>query len=232
MIYQRPRSRSTCWRFSSSRSRQGRDRTSRVLFVWVIRDAAHVSWIIPALREALDAPSSTSYPLDIDIRVFITRSGAEGVPISLEGKSEKETKAPQYQYRYAKVHADVHRSDTSGNPSGPAMEATETLVDVIEREGGCVYFKSGRPDFRKVIDEELAESDGLNVSVDGELVPDTHARRIGEVLKVCLLSSTVSGPARLADSVRHVLATSPFATPAAAFRGGPSVTLHTETFGW
>jgi ferric-chelate reductase len=132
--------------------------------VWVIRDASHANWIVPALREALDAPSNTSYPLDIDVRIFVTRSGAEGLPIALE---EKETKVCQH--RYVDVHIEIHKSDTNGVVSGVAQEAEETLADVIEREGGCVYFESGKPDIRKVIDEELAESDGLNVSVDGEL---------------------------------------------------------------
>jgi len=49
---------------------------------------------------------------------------------------------------------------------------------------------------------------------------------------ICRRHYTVCGPALLAESVKHTLAISPFAGPTGAFRGGPSVTLHTEAFGW
>lgn len=132
----------------------GRDKTSRVLFVWAIRDAAHMSWVRPALLAALNSPVNSRHPLDIDVRIFITQGTASKASESVDVVDEK---------------ASSNGSDSDGPTTRPiTSDSTETLVSAIEGGGGRILFSHGRPDVRKIINEELAASDGLQVSVDGQ----------------------------------------------------------------
>jgi len=155
-----------------SRARRGQGRTSRVLFIWVVRDVPHISWIAQALRDALRGSSGIPHPLDIDVRIFISRGAAETTTIAsvaLESEEEKNVEeAFQHSYRVKT------RESNASTARAVAAEPRETIREVIERGGGRVNFESGRPDIRKVIDEELAASDGLDVSVDAELSLITH----------------------------------------------------------
>ncbi|KAF8309427.1 hypothetical protein DL93DRAFT_2062937 [Clavulina sp. PMI_390] len=155
------------------RAQSGRDRTSRVLFIWAVRQESHLNWIAPALQKALHAPALTNAVGEVDEKL-------KGSPIS----------------------ATSSKTDWS-----PSQSHTQ-LVELVEGGGGRVRVLHSRPDMQTVIDEELAASEGLKVSVD------------------------VSGPGKLVEAVKHTLATSSFSSPAAVLRGGPSVTLHSEVFGW
>lgn len=143
--------------YISSQARRGKDRTSRVLFVWVIRDASHINWIAPALHAALNAESNVQHPLGIDIRIYVTQGTVEAKSLAKDIKE----KNPSDQ-DITKSDANVKVEPESNNSS------TETLVQAIRGGGGSIQIDSGRPDIRKLIDEELAASDGLRVSVDGE----------------------------------------------------------------
>lgn len=119
--------------------------------------------------------SGTPHPLDIDVRIFISRGTAETTTIaSVTLESDEEKKAEEaFQHSY-RVKTRESNASTASTAQAVAAESRETIREVIERGGGRVNFESGRPDIRKVIDEELAASDGLNVSVDGELSLITH----------------------------------------------------------
>ncbi|KAF8319363.1 hypothetical protein DL93DRAFT_2053705 [Clavulina sp. PMI_390] len=191
-------------------AQMGHDRTSRVLFIWAVRQEAQLNWIAPALQRLLHAPALANTPgasdkrrrpLDIDIRIFITQQTQPRETITETGSEEK---AGDDDEKPEGTPISTTPSETAWSPS----QSHTQLVDLVEGGGGRVRVMHGRPDVHRLIEEELAISDGLKVSVD------------------------VSGPGLLADAVKHALATSSFSSPAAALRGGPNVTLHSEVFGW
>lgn len=94
------------------------------------------------------------HPLGIDIRIFITQGGSR--PSQSLDRALTEKKSEQ------SITA-LYKMDSSGSSTASA----ETLVQVVRGGGGNVSIESGRPDVRKLIEEELAASDGLKVSVDG-----------------------------------------------------------------
>lgn len=146
-----------------SHAQQGTGRTSRILFVWAVRDVSHINWIAPALQQALSAKINPQRHLELDIRIFVTRSPRER--LSKINFSEVDEKFQAPNDTMAKVECDQTFQDDS--PPSQA-DSTETLVKVVEGQGGNFRFESGRPDVRKIIDEELAASDGLHVAVDGK----------------------------------------------------------------
>lgn len=134
-----------------SQARQGKDRTSRVLFVWVIRDKSHIGWISETLRTALASEFSPTHPLDLDIRIFVTQHPAPIIAPVTPTEKEPESSGS------SKIEVKSTGSDSA-----------EALVEAVESRGGRARITFGRPDVAKLIDEELAASDGLKVSVDGE----------------------------------------------------------------
>lgn len=106
------------------------------------------------------------------------------------------------------------------------------LIQAVRSGGGDIVLGLGRPDIRKLIEEELAASNGLRLSVDGERTSLLRCERFLLIIQSFSSPLIVSGPGPLAGLVKNILATSSLASPAAALRGGPSVTLHTEAFGW
>ena len=203
----------------------GTGRTGRVLFVWAVRHVDHINWVAPALQQALSAPQSTTHPLSLDIRIFVTRDGRHDPrTVSVDSKDEKAL--AEEGAGISKLECDGPGSCEDSTPSS-LYESTDTLVRVLKGRGGDLRIDYGRPDLRKIIDEELAASDGLNVSVDGE----SNAFCFDMALLIVNLHE-VSGPTELSNSVKRILAVSPFSSPAAALRGGPNIEVHTETFGW
>ncbi|KAJ3573341.1 hypothetical protein NP233_g2490 [Leucocoprinus birnbaumii] len=94
-------------------------------------------------------------------------------------------------------------SSSSVNNSNPEIVEEEKSTDLPAYS--LLKIIHGRPSIRKVLHDEISASTG-SVSVD------------------------VAGPASLSESVRKALSTG-VASPQAAFRGMPSVTLHVEKFG-
>lgn len=142
-----------------SQARNNKGRTTRVLFIWIIRDNSHVNWIAPALRTALASPTNDRHPLDLDVQIFVTQGSPKGVA-TLEMEEQSSVPSPtSEEIKGSKEEAAV-------TPS----ESTTTLVEVMKAGGGRAKFVSGRPDIRRLMEEELAASNGLDVSVDGEPV--------------------------------------------------------------
>lgn len=163
--------------------------------------------------------TNEQHPLDLDLRIFVTQGSSKGVPI-LEMEEQNQPPSPASE----EIKEMKEETDKAAFPD----RSTASLADLIHVGGGRMQVVSGRPDIHRVIDEELAASDGLNVSVDGQINLNDHSPLADN--QACFI--TVSGPSGLAASVRRVLAKSKLSSPSAALRGGPSVTLHTETFGW
>jgi len=113
-------------------------------------------WISASLVQALlEAPSH----LQIDIRVHVTNLGADNIESPIEKLSEK-------------IVLDGSDYDLAQLPSTPISsssvtdEKTTSNPDLIKMRG--VKIEKGRPDFKRLLEEEIACSVGP-VSVDGEL---------------------------------------------------------------
>lgn len=127
-----------------------------------------------------------------------------------------------------------------GMQLGEGKTSSEGLIEAMEAGGGSVRFISGRPNVSEVINQELSISNGRKVSVDGKcpvrwgtLAWHHHESRSDLRTNNWFFSLLlVSGPSQLAESVRSALVSSSYSSPAGVLRGGPSVTLHTESFGW
>lgn len=120
------------------------------------------------------------------------------------------------------------RVHVTGNQQ-PELESSGSLPSPSFEKGSKVELESlpnfqveyGRPSITSLLREEVAGSLG-SVSVDGSFFL---------ALKFpCAEVGIVAGPSPLAQSVRAALR-SDFAGPLAVLRGGPSVSLHVETFG-
>lgn len=144
----------------SSDARVGRGKTSRVLFIWAIRDPAHLNWVAPALHAALhNSTRASSGQLSIEIQIFVTQKSNKSIlelQHSLNEKPSTESMAPNYKARL------------NDNKAGSVMSTSfETLAQAVEGSGGKIGIERGRPNLQKLLEEELALSDGLKVSVDG-----------------------------------------------------------------
>lgn len=125
--------------------------------MWIIRDESQVNWIAPALRDSLSSMNG-HLPLDVDIRIFVTQKPSNDV-VALTIKK---------QASFSSVSSEGVIEVKKEMDGGSAFsESTATLVESIHLAGGRAHFTYGRPDLRSLIDEELAASDGLKVSIDG-----------------------------------------------------------------
>ncbi|KAF7433186.1 hypothetical protein PC9H_005135 [Pleurotus ostreatus] len=148
----------------------------RVVFVWAVRDGAHLTWITEIITKALNvAPPS----LSIEPRIYVT------------GPNYPIPKVPALQ------------SDGSTRSSTSSLPSDLTSQDLPQYS--ALKLSHGRPSMKKLLQDEINSALG-SVSVD------------------------VAGPSALSHSVRRVLADVP-ASPTAALKGTPDVTLHVETFG-
>lgn len=127
--------------------------------MWVIRDKSHIGWISETLRVALASDFSASHPLDLDIRIFVTQHPAPIVAPAPDTPTEKEPGSSD---------SSKHEAKSTGSDSA------EALIEAVESRGGRARIAFGRPDIAKLIDEELAASDGLKVSVDGKSHVHSH----------------------------------------------------------
>lgn len=141
-----------------SQAQKGKGRTSRVLFIWIIRDNEHVNWITPALQAAVSSSTNEQHPLDLDLRIFVTQGSSKGVP-TLEMEEQNQPPSP--------ASEDNKEMKEETDKTAFPDRSTASLADLVHIGGGRMQVVSGRPDIRGLIDEELAASDGLNVSVDG-----------------------------------------------------------------
>lgn len=135
-------------------AKEGKGRTSRVLFIWIIRDASHIQWISSALQAAFDSEPNTGRPLNVEIRIFITQS-------------ESTISAPPGSASTEERHQQSFPMSNNVNRMRMVIDSNDDLIQVVRGGGGTIDFNFGRPEVGKLIEEELAASDGLKVSVDG-----------------------------------------------------------------
>ncbi|KAF9498476.1 hypothetical protein BDN71DRAFT_1385581 [Pleurotus eryngii] len=148
----------------------------RVVFVWAVRDGAHLTWITEIITKALSVAPPC---LSIEPRIYVT------------GRNYPIPKVPALQ------------SDGSTSSSTSSLPSELTSQDLPQYS--ALKLLPGRPSMKKLLQDEINSALGP-VSVD------------------------VAGPSALSHSVRRVLADVP-ASPSAALKGTPDVTLHVETFG-
>ncbi|KAF7419213.1 hypothetical protein PC9H_001799 [Pleurotus ostreatus] len=121
------------------KARDEQTHCTRVLFIWAIRELAHINWISEALRRGLlIAPPD----LDIDIQVFITRQSSDGM--------------------------EVENASTNLHPSTPQSDKTvaDGNPSVLNMSG--IRVASGRPDLKALLQHEVAATQGrMSVSVCG-----------------------------------------------------------------
>ncbi|GLB33682.1 putative FAD-binding domain containing protein [Lyophyllum shimeji] len=115
---------------------RGRPAVRRVVFVWAVRDGAHLTWILKTLTEAL---SSSKASLSIEPRVYIT---GPSYPI------------PQVPF--------LPEPPSPKSPTESEKEAKNTLALPLYTSLKLIH---GRPSIRKLLHEEIAASSGP-VSVD------------------------------------------------------------------
>ncbi|KZS97904.1 hypothetical protein SISNIDRAFT_423350 [Sistotremastrum niveocremeum HHB9708] len=116
--------------------RAGTSQCRRVLFVWAVRDAAHLKWISPLLMSALSSASSS---LVIDARIYITGKTA-GLP-TITSPTDEGTKTP----------SSISSED-------------EKKIDSITSFTG-VKTEYRRPDIHRLLEDEVTTAAG-QVSVD------------------------------------------------------------------
>lgn len=145
-----------------ARVKQGTSNTTRVVFIWVIRDSSkssnlldafnltsigHIRWISDALYQALSlAPGG----LDIDIRIFIT------------GRS-----TPDSSTLDDVVQWDTHsiRSESAASDEKEKKVSTTLSPSLLSLPAVTTTF--GRPDLSRLLVEEAESMNGGRMSVDG-----------------------------------------------------------------
>ncbi|KAG5642176.1 hypothetical protein DXG03_003439 [Asterophora parasitica] len=156
---------------SIHRAKINKSDSTRVIFIWAVRDARHVEWISDALLPAItDAPSN----IHLDIRVNVT------APVADDQSWD---------------------DDTTEGDEEVKVEGGSAGAKAVKYPG--ITIEQGRPDLRRFVDDEIAQSSGA-------------------------ISFNVCGTPSLANSVRSALRSPRFLD---VLRGGPTVTLHVESYG-
>ncbi|KAK0489535.1 FAD-binding domain-containing protein [Armillaria luteobubalina] len=123
----------------------GKPPCSRVLFVWAIRDANHISWISELLHGALDGVSN----IEVDIYIYITEGTqeAEGEWDDNLVNMDPEDKAEEL---------------PTSSQAGISDPNISRFVTISQRQ---------RPDLTGIIDRELNVCSGGTVSINGSYLP-------------------------------------------------------------
>ncbi|KAH9944667.1 iron reductase [Amylocystis lapponica] len=151
----------------------------RIVFIWAIRDAAHIDWVSQTISQALRiAPQH----LSISILIFVTSGKAPPLNGQHTNSDESISNTPRTSTDTLSLHA-------------PSL-LSFTAVQVIH----C------RPDLCTLLREEASVNTGR-------------------------MSVTVCGSQAIACACRSALGLS-VAGPSSILRGGPSIVLHVESFGY
>ncbi|SCZ88186.1 BZ3500_MvSof-1268-A1-R1_Chr2-1g04245 [Microbotryum saponariae] len=82
-------------------------KTSRVRFVWILREFAHLTWVAPTLRRCLDMVD----PSQLQVEVFVSRD-----PPSLKYQQPSTTYLPGENYEFAAPSPPFARSHRAASP--------------------------------------------------------------------------------------------------------------------
>ncbi|OJT07995.1 Ferric reductase transmembrane component 4 [Trametes pubescens] len=179
-------------------------RATRVVFVWAIRTETEYSWVASDIAKIVAlAPSLVSLLVDI----YITggaRTDKALPELEKDFDIEKDTVVTSTSTpTRTQSLSSSERCDNEKMESGATTPTTAVNgVFAFHRPG--VTRKDGRPDMRRILEEEITVSEGA-VAVD------------------------VSGPDGLISAVRSALS-QPFTGPLATMRGTPTVLLSVEQF--
>ncbi|KAJ3974707.1 ferric reductase NAD binding domain-containing protein [Lentinula raphanica] len=175
---------------------------NRVTFIWSIRDSRNMDWISSVLARALSLKPDT---LKVDVRIFVTGRSAPNSP---------DVPDLEYDSREATPSISSVDVDTPHNPdfSKKSQRANDSLVDdrlstPALRDLPMVTVMQGRPPLADLLREEAEETRGGSLCV------------------------SVCGSQSIANAVRKGLQF-PISGPSSLLRGGASITLHVESFGY
>jgi hypothetical protein len=152
----------------------------RVEFVWVVRNADHISWISEELRSAFTALQQHA-GIDVTIRIFVTRDdGLADLPSALPEGRDSRT-APASSHAPAKLPDDGTKGDVPGREATAATLSLGILPSGADDKGHISEWASiepGRPAFGPMMADIVARADGeTGVAVCGPLGLSTAVRR-------------------------------------------------------
>ncbi|KAJ6533461.1 ferric reductase NAD binding domain-containing protein [Mycena sp. CBHHK59/15] len=128
-------------------------RCRRVVFVWAVRDAAHIAWIADALC-ALLPPLPSSHPLSFDIRLHVTAAPADTQSFASDSA--------------------VTDPEAPATPTTPVKNISESKLLAFPG----VQVLAGRPDVRAILDGEIERAMGaVSVNVCGTTELAASVRR-------------------------------------------------------
>ncbi|KAH9894452.1 ferric reductase NAD binding domain-containing protein [Cubamyces lactineus] len=194
--------------------------SKRVVFVWAVRTETEYEWVATDIAKVVAlVPSSISLLVEVYLTGEKRDNALQGLPDlekddvdvekdgALTTTSSKERSSSRSS---SNEKADVSGASTPTKPAAAYFASGATTPTTACADGSFAFprpgivLKSGRPDVRTILEEEITTSAGA-VAVD------------------------VSGPDGLVDAVRSSL-TEPFAGPVATMRGTPTVLLSVEQF--
>lgn len=125
-------------------------------------------------------------------------------------------------------HSKLSKGSDIDTPTSISADEKDSTAFDSQPNFPCYQTRENRPDIKAILEEAISLSEG-SVAVGGKTVsfppPLTHTRSL------CKFLIQVAGPPQLAQTVRGSLGFSSSANPLVVLRGGPLITLHTETFG-
>lgn len=159
-----------------------------------------IEWIADELQSVIKSAPSN---LDVDIRIFVTDvSPANSIP-TLEKDDSRE------------------KGDDDNSPSDSPSESKEKL-GFSSSANAPVTIKEGRPVLREILKEDISTWIGP-ASVNGLQLYSQSSGLIND-------DASVSGPETIINAVRDTLGDMRVAGPLQTLKGGPSISLHVESF--
>ncbi|KAH7911651.1 ferric reductase NAD binding domain-containing protein [Hygrophoropsis aurantiaca] len=183
--------------------RNGKSDCRRVVFIWSVRDADHVQWIDETLIRAIQlAPPS----LTISIQIHVTGTPASIAPLVREkAGTDADADTDDREMHLKSVHTGSENGKDSETDRDSETRGSEKTKDTFLAMD-AVKVEQGRVNLPELLREEVELAAGR-------------------------MSVSVCGSQGIVRSVRRGLRF-PVSSPSNVLNGGPSVTLHIESFGY
>jgi ferric-chelate reductase len=152
----------------------------RVEFVWIIRNASHISWISEELQAAFTAFQQTA--IDLKVRIFVTRD-ERLTDLPMTGRQGHSTKIMATQSDNSTgtpveiTNAEASHTGDSTPPSAINYSSTQPASNEKLRPLEYAAIELGRPVFRPMMSDLVARAEGeTGVAVCGPLGLSTTVR--------------------------------------------------------
>lgn len=153
----------------------------QVEFLWVIRNAEHISWISEELQSAFTKLQQAG--IDVKIRIFVTRDDCLAeLPSASHELHDNRTAATSLnepiRYPYNATENDISGSEATTRPSLSNCVTVDPVVNEKVNILECASIELGRPAFQPMISDIVARADGeIGVAVCGPLGLSISAMR-------------------------------------------------------